>query len=121
MMSSLLKYQQLTGMWAQLVDKTAMWSETSGTAMFTYAFIEGVNNGWLDSKKYGTAARKAWKALMSYLNPNYDIREVCEGTGTGTSEQYYRDRKRYTGDTHGQAAMLWCACGLTEIANKQEK
>lgn len=57
---------------------------------------------------------------MSYLNPNYDLREVCEGTGTGSSEQYYRDRKRYSGDTHGQAAMLWCAYGLTEIANKQK-
>lgn len=120
MMASLLKYQQLTGMWAQLVDKTGMWSETSGSAMFTYAFIEGVSNGWLEPKKYGSAAAKAWKALMSYLNPNYDLREVCEGTGTGSSEQYYRDRKRYAGDMHGQAAMLWCAYGLTEIANKQK-
>lgn len=119
MMASLLKYQQMTGMWAQLVDKTGMWSETSGSAMFTYAFIEGVNSGWLDIKSYGPAAAKAWKSLISYLNPNYDIREVCEGTGTGTSEQYYRDRKRYSGDTHGQAAMLWCAYGLTEILNKQ--
>jgi len=120
MMASLLKYQQMTGMWAQLVDRTAMWSETSGTAMFTYAFIEGVANGWLDGDKYGRAAAKAWKALMSYLNPNYDIREVCEGTGTGTTEQYYRDRKRYSGDTHGQAAMLWCAYGLTKMANRRK-
>ena len=120
MMASLLKYQQMTGMWAQLVDKTGMWSETSGSAMFAYAFIEGVRNGWLDHDKYGAAAAKAWKSLISYLNPNYDIREVCEGTGTGTSEQYYRDRKRYAGDTHGQAAMLWCAYGLTEIANIQQ-
>ena len=120
MMASLLKYQQMTGMWAQLVDKTGMWSETSGSAMFAYAFIEGVRNGWLDHDKYGAAAAKAWKSLVSYLNPNYDIREVCEGTGTGTSEQYYRDRKRYAGDTHGQAAMLWCAYGLTEIANIQQ-
>lgn len=118
MMASLLKYQQPTGMWAQLIDRTSLWSETSGTAMFTYAFITGVKNGWLDKVKYGTAARKAWNALMFYLNPNYDIREVCEGTGTGTTEQHYRDRKRYTGDTHGQAGMLWCTYALTELANE---
>lgn len=118
MMSSLLKYQQPTGMWAQLVDRTSLWSETSGSAMFAYAFMCGVQNGWLDEDIYGAAARKAWNALMFYLNPNYDIREVCEGTGTGTSEQYYRDRKRYTGDTHGQAGMLWCTYALTQIANE---
>ncbi|MCM1176851.1 MAG: glycoside hydrolase family 88 protein [Clostridium sp.] len=120
MMASLLKYQQPTGMWAQLIDRTSLWSETSGTAMFTYAFMTGVKNGWLDSVKYGAAARKAWNALMFYLNPNYDIREVCEGTGTGSTEQHYRDRKRYAGDTHGQAGMLWCATALTEIANGYE-
>lgn len=120
MMASLLKYQQPTGMWAQLIDRTSLWSETSGTAMFTYAFITGVKNGWLDSDTYGKAARKAWNALMFYLNPNYDIREVCEGTGTGSTEQHYRDRKRYTGDTHGQAGMLWCTAALTEIANEAE-
>ena len=118
MMASLLKYQQMTGMWAQLIDRTALWSETSGTAMFTYAFIEGVGRGWLDRQTYGTAAAKAWNALISYLNPNYDIREVCEGTGTGSTESHYRNRKRYTGDTHGQAAMLWCAYALTETANR---
>ena len=117
MMVSLLKYQLPTGMWAQLVDKSNYWPETSGSAMFAYAFITGVRNGWLDEKTYGAAARKAWTSLMEYMNPNYDIREVCEGTGTGSTADHYYKRKCYTGDTHGQAAMMWCAWGLTEIAN----
>ena len=54
---------------------------------------------------------------MFYLNDNYDIREVCEGTGANNSYQWYNDRGRTTGDTHGQAGMLWCATALTEIAN----
>ncbi len=117
MMASLFKYQQATGMWAQLIDRTNLWSETSGTAMFTYAFITGVLKGWLDEDTYGLAARKAWISLVEYLQPNYDIRQVCEGTGTGSTEQHYRDRKYYTGDTHGQAAMLWCSYALTQIKN----
>ena len=78
MMSSLLKYQKSDGLWAQLVDYGTMWTETSGSAMFAYAFIQGVANGWLDELIYGTASRRAWKQLNSYLRPNYDIREVCE-------------------------------------------
>ena len=117
MMDALLKYQQPTGCWAQLIDQPGMWTETSGSAMFTYAFLKGVQKGWLDSEKYGAAAKKAWNALMFYLDNNYDIREVCVGTGTGTSLAYYRDRGRTTGDTHGQAGMLWCTTALTEIAN----
>ena len=117
MMKALLLYQKVDGLWAQLIDYTNMWTETSGSAMFAYAFIKGVQKGWLDEQTYGAAARKAWNALMFYLNTNYDIREVCVGTGASDSYQWYNDRGRTTGDTHGQAGMLWCATALTEIAN----
>ena len=80
--------------------------------MFTYALISGVRNGWLDEEKYGAAARRAWLSLLTYLEPNYDIREVCEGTGARNDYQYYLDRRRWIGDLHGQAAMLWCAYAL---------
>lgn len=113
MMATLLKYQMPDGMWGQLIDNMSSWKETSGSAMFAYAMITGVRNGWLDKEKYGTAARKAWLALLTYLDTNYDIRNVCEGTGAKNDYQYYLDRRRWTGDLHGQAALLWCAYALT--------
>lgn len=113
MMATLLKYQMSDGMWGQLIDNMSSWKETSGSAMFTYAMITGVKNGWLDKEKYGTAARKAWLALLTYLDANYDIRNVCEGTGAKNDYQYYLDRRRWTGDLHGQAALLWCAYALS--------
>jgi len=112
MMASLLKYQAEDGMWRQLIDDPASWPETSCTGMFTFAMITGVKNGWLDSKTYGPAARKGWLALISYLNENNDIREVCEGTNKKNDRQYYLDRGRLTGDLHGQAPVLWCASAL---------
>jgi rhamnogalacturonyl hydrolase YesR len=112
MMEGLYRYQSSNGMWGQLIDDLSAWKETSGTAMFTYAMITGVKNGWLDRKKYGAAARKAWLSLLTYLDGNYDIRNVCEGTGERNDYQYYLNRKRLTGDMHGQAAMLWCAFAL---------
>jgi unsaturated rhamnogalacturonyl hydrolase len=112
MMATLLKYQDESGMWRQLIDDSKSWPETSCTGMFTFAMITGVKNGWLDKKTYGAAARKRWLALVTYLDENGDIREVCQGTNKKNDRQYYLDRKRLTGDMHGQAPLLWCATAL---------
>ncbi len=112
MMASLLKYQAEDGMWRQLIDDPASWKETSATGMFTFAFITGVKEGWLDAATYGPAARKAWLSLITYINPNADIREVCQGTNKKNDRQYYLDRERIVGDMHGQAPLLWCATAL---------
>ncbi|SDH17213.1 glycoside hydrolase family 88/105 protein [Chitinophaga filiformis] len=112
MMAALLKYQAQDGMWRQLIDDPASWPETSSTGMFTFAMITGVKQGWLDAKVYGPAARKAWLALVTYIDSNGDVREVCEGTNKKNDRQYYLDRKRITGDMHGQAPLLWCAAAL---------
>lgn len=113
MMQTLLRYQGYDGMWRQLIDDPTAWPETSSTAMFTYAMITGVKNGWLDKKVYGEAARKGWLALLRYLDENYNLREVCMGTGTKNSYDHYIGRPRQTGDLHGQAALLWCSYALT--------
>jgi len=112
MMASLLKYQAENGMWRQLIDDPESWPETSCTGMFTFAMITGVKNGWLDAAAYGPAARKGWLALITYIDSNNDVREVCEGTNKKNDRQYYLDRKRNIGDLHGQAPVLWCATAL---------
>ena len=109
MMASLLKYQAEDGMWRQLIDDPQSWKETSCTGMFAFAFITGVKQGWLDAKTYAPAARKAWLSLITYINKDGDITEVCEGTNKKNDRQYYLDRKRNVGDLHGQAPVLWCA------------
>lgn len=112
MMAALLKYQDENGMWHQLIDDPQSWPETSCTGMFAFAFITGVRNGWLDQKVYGPAARKAWLGLISYIDENGDISEVCQGTNKKNDRQYYLDRQRIKGDMHGQAPVLWCAAAL---------
>lgn len=112
MMAALLKYQEADGMWRQIIDDQESWKETSGTAMFTYALITGVKNGWLPKKTYGTAARKGWLAVISYLNSDDELTEVCEGTNIKNDRNHYMQRKRIVGDLHGQAPVLWCAAAL---------
>jgi len=112
MMATLLTHQAQSGMWRQLIDHPESWEESSSSAMFTYAFVTGVKNGWLPEETYGPAARKAWIALVGYLTPDGDLREVCVGTGKRDSLQYYLDRPRAVGDGHGQAPMMWSATAL---------
>jgi rhamnogalacturonyl hydrolase YesR len=112
MMGALLKYQEPDGMWRQIIDDPEAWKETSATAMFTYAMITGVKNGWLNEKTYGAAARKAWLALTGYINQNDELTEVCAGTNIKNSREHYLNRPRIIGDLHGQAPLLWCATAL---------
>lgn len=114
MMRSLKKYQAKDGMWRQLIDSKASWEESSATAMFTYAMITGVKEGWLDNKSFGPVARKGWLALVHHLNDHGEVTDVSEGTNKNANRQFYLDRKRRTGDLHGQAPMLWCAAALLQ-------
>ncbi len=119
MMASLLQNQDANGMWHQLIDDPNAWPETSSTGMFAFAFITGVKEGWLDAATYGPAARKAWLGLISYLDKNWDMRDVCQGTNKYNprtdgpdGRAYYLARKKNVGDLHGQAPVLWCATAL---------
>jgi rhamnogalacturonyl hydrolase YesR len=121
MMAALLTAQDQAGLWHQLLDKPDSWPETSGSAMFTFAFVTGVKQGWLPERTYGPAARKAWLALVGYLDQDANIREVCVGTdkadkvvGPDPAAQlkFYQERPRAIGDLHAQAPMLWTASAL---------
>ena len=116
MMNNLKKYVNKDGLWNQLIDQPDFWTETSGSAMFTYAMILGVQNGWLDKEEFAPIARRAWLGLCNYIDDKNDLTEVCIGTGKKNSKQYYMDRPRIAGDYHGQAPILWCAYAL--IAEK---
>ena len=122
MMASLLKVLGNDGTWRQLVDLES-WAETSSTGMFAFAMISGVKNGWLDKKTYGPAARKAWLGLVTYIDPEANVRDVCIGTNKAGQEvgpdlkaqlKFYLERPRRVGDLHGQAPLLWTATALLQ-------
>ena len=82
-------------MWRQLIDHDEAWPESSSSAMFTFALITGVKNGWLDAKTYGPAARNAWIAVAGYIDQNQNITSVCEGTGKKNNYDYYMQKKAH--------------------------
>ncbi|MDR1810858.1 MAG: glycoside hydrolase family 88 protein [Prevotella sp.] len=114
MMATMKSYRNSEGIWNQLINEPDAWPETSGSAMFTYAMITGVKKGWLDAAEYAPVARQAWLSLLTYLNDDGNLREVCIGTNIGFTKEYYMQRPRPVGDLHGQAALLWCVDALLE-------
>ncbi len=119
MMEGLLAYQIPSGtgagLWKQVIDDTSPenWAETSGSAMFTYAMIAGVRNGWLDEATYGPAARAAWIGLVGELEPDGKLKDVSDWMWDGKGDDGpYLQRQRVTGDNYGQAPMLWSAAAL---------
>ncbi len=55
------------GYWCRslLEESYAPGYETSGTALFTYGFLWGINNGLLDEAVYGATVQKAWNYLTT--------------------------------------------------------
>lgn len=92
-----IHHQRADGLWGRPDDERGDWNEMMGAAMFAYAFVEGVRNGWLDPDVHGPAARKAWLALVDRLD-DAKLEDVCIGTG----------------EFRGQAPMLWMASVLID-------
>ncbi len=101
----MLKYQDLSGMWANVADWPVTETnrlETSGTAMMVYTILKGVRKGWLDDS-YRDAAVKAFTAMTelklsedgladiymkasanntnNYENPEYYMPDEGKGSG----------------------------------------
>lgn len=112
MMSALLRFRRPNGLWGQLVDVPRSWDESSATAIFTYAFIRGVKNGWLDAGAYAVAARESYLALVAKMDANASLADVCVGTDIGKTEEHYLSRGKVVGAPHGQAGLLLCVNAL---------
>ncbi|MBQ8407315.1 MAG: glycoside hydrolase family 88 protein [Clostridia bacterium] len=65
----MLKYQDASGMWKNLVDQPLTDSnrlETSGSAMMVYCILKAIRLGWIDDidGKYASAAKKAFCCMV---------------------------------------------------------
>lgn len=114
MMDALKKRQAESGMWNQLVGDRNSWEEPSATAMFAYAFIEGVNNGWLDAAEFAPLAKKAYLAIVDSMDKYGNIRDVCAGTPKMNDRDHYLKRPHIHGDPHAQAPFVWMCRALIE-------
>jgi unsaturated rhamnogalacturonyl hydrolase len=93
------------GMWHQMLDRTDTYTETSCSAMFTYALAHGVNRGWLDAGAYGPVAQAGWNGLTTRIDGQGHVTGTCVGTGYADDYVYYYHRP-HIDDIHGYGPVL---------------
>lgn len=83
MAEALLPLQREDGFWnVSLHDSTNFaGKETTGTALFVYGMAWGINNGYLDAKKYGLPIIKAWNAMANEAVHTSGFLGYVQGTG----------------------------------------
>ena len=114
-MAALLKHQDETGMWRQVIDVPGSYREFSATAMIGFAMAKGVRLGWLDAATYRPAVARAWTAVKTRISSNGQLIDVCTNTGKQRSLKEYFDRTAVLGiDARGGAMALLFATELME-------
>ncbi len=123
----LLKHQDETGMWHQVIDNPQLFLESSGTGIITFAIATGVERGWLPDKPYREVAERAWHGLTDYVDAEGLVSNISSGHVKliGESAEYHARHSSFpkddypsmneVGDFHGQATVLWAAAGIARL------
>jgi len=111
------RYQDTSGMWHQVLDKTESYLESSVTAMYVYTVAKAVNEGWIN-KRFITIAQRGWEALAKRVTPAGEIQDICIGTSVEEDISYYFNRPKETNDTHGLGAFLMAGAEMVRAKDK---
>ena len=112
------RYQDQTGLWHQLLDKSDSYLETSVTAMYTYVVARAVNQGWIN-EKYIAIAQEGWKGLLTRITADGQLQDVCIGTNMDTDIKFYYTRPTELNDTHGIGALLLAGTEMLKAERKK--
>ncbi|MCD8129777.1 MAG: glycoside hydrolase family 88 protein [Lachnospiraceae bacterium] len=86
----MLKYQDESGMWANLADQPVTETnrlETSGTAMMVYTILKGVRKGWLDAS-YRDAAVKAFVTMTEMKLDEGGLEDIYMKAAANNTNNY---------------------------------
>ncbi len=114
MVRSLANLQDGSGLWHNLLDKNDTYTETSCTAMFTFAIAKGINEGWI-SHVYGPVALTGWNAIQTRVLENGAVDGTCEGTTFAHDNIYYYHRGKSIYATHGYGPVLYAGAEMIRL------
>lgn len=120
MAAALKKYQQPEGHWTRSIIDTAQSPgyETSGTAFFTYAYLWGMNNGYLSKNEFALVVTKSWQYLTATaLQADGKIGYV-QPIGERAIPGQVVDKNSST--NFGTGAFLLAACEMYQYKNDKK-
>ncbi len=121
-LNAIRKYQDKeSGCWYQLVDKVDNpnnWTESSCTALFTYAMAKCLRKGIID-ESFRETAMKGYEGAIGKTEMRDGVlimKDICIGTGHGDEEHYY-NRPTSENDLHGVGAFLLMCTEIHKLIN----
>lgn len=116
----LVRLQDGTGFWHQLLDRPDSYLETSATAIYTYCIAKACNEGWLDKLAYAPVVALGWNAVASKVNATGQVEGTCVGTGMAFDPAFYYHRPVSKFAAHGYGPLIYAASEILELLNKGE-
>lgn len=93
LLEKLIELREKNGLWLQVIDRPDLegnYQETSASAMFAYALLQGARLG-LVSPPDGLAATLVAQSVKPKAGGGQEMVEMCEVAGLGWYENRYRD------------------------------
>ena len=108
-LENLRPFQDIDGMWHEVIDYPGSFAELSATAMIGIAIKRGIDSGWLSREIYLPMLNLAWGAVLVRTSLTGEFIDVCTSTGKMQSLDAYLDRLAIFGrdDRAGGMVMLF--------------
>ena len=116
----LVRLQDGTGFWHQLLDRPDSYLETSATAIYTYCIAKACNEGWLDKLAYAPVVALGWNAASSKVNAAGQVEGTCVGTGMAFDPAFYYHRPVSKFAAHGYGPLIYAASEVFRLLDKGE-
>jgi rhamnogalacturonyl hydrolase YesR len=116
----LAAYQDGTGFWHQLLDRSDTYLETSATAIYTYSMARAINKGYIDKVAYAPAVMLAWNAVATKVNAKGQVEGTCVGTAMGFEPAFYYYRPVNVYAAHGYGPVLLAGAEIITMLKNQK-
>ena len=90
----ILRWRQADGMWLQVMDQPGLkgnWTESSASAMFCYALIQGEVLGFWDGSSEGLLSDLIDRAVVEKSDGGREMAQICHVAGLGMYQGRFRD------------------------------
>ncbi len=132
LLKSVVKYQDETGLWFQVLDmpdESGNYLETSCSSMFIYSLAKAVNHSYVDSS-YAAAARKGYRELINRMVTTGEdglisLHGICSVAGLGGdpyrdgSFEYYISEPVVANDLKGVGPFIMAGVEMAKLDGQQ--